>query len=78
MSDPTVRKIGFADSYGTRAEVTYDPDSPGDDQISLEVSAGFCSGQGFPTPEAARQLAAALLDAADRTGPPPSSKGSER
>lgn len=60
-----VRKIGFADSYGTRAEVKAGDDVVGDDEISLEVSAGFCSGQGFPTLEAARQLAAALLDAVE-------------
>lgn len=63
--DEIERAIGFADVYGTRAVVRCDVDEDGP-TLSLSVECGFCGGRGYPTPEAARQLAAALLDAADR------------
>lgn len=65
MPDEFERVIGLADTYGTRATVRcyIDEDGP---SLSVALEAGLCGGRGYPTPEAARQLAAALLDAADR------------
>ena len=57
------RKVGFADIYGTTAAVRVDDDGG----IETEVMVGQCGGCGYPTVEAARQYAAALLDAADRS-----------
>ena len=69
MSDDTFeRKIGFADMHGTTAEVSVDREDVNDDEeagIHVKIQSGFCQGAGFPTVEAARQLAAALLDAVD-------------
>ena len=65
MAEDFNRVIGLADTYGTRATVRCDVDEDGP-ALSLAVEAGFCGGRGYPTPEAARQVAAALLDAADR------------
>lgn len=59
------RVVGLADTYGTRATVRFYEDDEGP-SMQLSVEAGLCGGRGYPTPEAARQLAAALLDAADR------------
>lgn len=70
MPDDYERTIGFADTAGTRGTVTVDvgdPDDPDDEpQIGIALEAGFCGGRGYPTIEAARQFAAAILDAADR------------
>lgn len=57
--------IGLGDLYGTRATVTCWSDEDGP-SLSIALTAGVCGGRGYPTPEAARQIAAALLDAADR------------
>lgn len=65
MADEFEKVIGLADTYGTRATVSCHTDEDGP-SLTVAIMAGFCGGRGFPTPEAARQLAAALLDAADR------------
>jgi hypothetical protein len=57
------KRIGFADLYGTTATVRVDDEG----DIATELMCGQCGGRGYPTPEAARQYAAALLDAADRS-----------
>jgi hypothetical protein len=62
------RKVGLADLYGTTASVNVDLEDlePGERPvISFRVNVGQCGATGFPTPSAARQLSAALLDAAD-------------
>jgi hypothetical protein len=61
MSAMVERKVGFADMYGTTAAVEVDDDG----DIRTEVMVGQCGATGYPTPEAARQFAALLLDAAD-------------
>lgn len=65
MPDEFEKVVGLGDMYGTRATVrcSIDEDGP---QLSVAVEVGFSGGRGYPTPEAARQLAAALLDAAER------------
>jgi hypothetical protein len=65
VSEDFERIVGLADMYGTRATIrcSIDEDGPA---LSLSVEAGFCGGRGYPTPEAARQVAAALLDAVER------------
>lgn len=57
------QRVGLADSYGTLATVLVNEDDP---CIQFRLESGMCGGTGFPTPEAARQIAGALLDAADR------------
>jgi len=59
------KRIGLADHYGSTVEVGFE--DPGDDDacIALWLGVGQCGGRGYPTAEAARQIAAALLDAAD-------------
>jgi hypothetical protein len=61
------RSIGLGDTYGTRAEVAVldDADEEGPATIHVSLLAGMSGGRGIATPEAARQLAAALLDAAE-------------
>lgn len=62
------RRIGFADTHGTIAEVWVDREDLAEDEeagIHVKIQAGFCQGAGFPTLEAARQFSAALLDAVD-------------
>ena len=60
------KRIGLADHYGTTAEVTFYPvDDEGDADLTINIGIGGCIAEAAPTPEAARQLAAALLDAAD-------------
>lgn len=56
------RAIGFGDSYGTRAVIEVDDEG----ELSVALGVGlFAEIKGFPTPEAARQIAGALLDAVD-------------
>jgi hypothetical protein len=64
----TEKRIGMADLYGTTATVSFWPPDDEDDTptIALRLGVGQCRAEGFPTVEAARQLAAALLDAADQ------------
>lgn len=64
----TEKRIGMADLYGTTATVAFWPPDDEDDTatITLRLGVGQCRAEGFPTVEAARQLAAALLDAADQ------------
>lgn len=66
MTDETFteKRIGLADSYGTTATVIF-TEEEGETSIQLRVSIGQCGATGYPTPAAARQLASALLDAAD-------------
>ena len=65
MKDWT-KRIGLADYDGTTAEIKFwDEDEDGEPTISLWLGINGCGGRGFPTAEAARQIAAALLDAAD-------------
>jgi len=60
------RRIGLADHYGTTAEVSVEAEgSEFEAGISLWIGVGQSGGRGYPTIEAARQIAAALLDAAD-------------
>jgi hypothetical protein len=59
------RVIGLGDTYGTRAEVSVLDDDEGPPTIHLSLTSGASGGRGIASPEAARQLAAALLDAAD-------------
>ena len=60
------KRIGLADHYGTTAEVTFYPaDNESEADLTFSLGIGGCSAHTTPTPEAARQLAAALLDAAD-------------
>lgn len=64
MSPLTV--IGLADIHGTRAELDVLRDDDGTDpSIHLSLACGASSTRAMPTPGACRQLAAALLDAAD-------------
>ncbi len=63
MAAMTERKVGFADIYGTVASVEVDDDG----DIRTDMTVGQCGGCGYPTPEAARQYAAALLDAAEKS-----------
>lgn len=67
MAGDYEKTIGFADTAGTRATVSsyLDEDDEGEPTISITVEAGFCAGRGYPTLEAARQFAAAILDAVD-------------
>ena len=58
------KRIGLADCYGTVAAVEF-TDEDGEGMIAMSLSVGQCQGRGYPTSEAARQIAAALLDAAD-------------
>jgi len=67
VSEEYERTIGFADTFGTRAEISVLDDGDGPPSIHLSVLVGQSGGRGILTPEAARQLAAALLDAADKT-----------
>lgn len=62
MAEFTDQRIGLADPYGTTADVNANPE---EGSIQLRVGVGQCGGTGYPTPAAARQLASALLDAAD-------------
>lgn len=67
MSDDLNVTIGLADHQGTRVTVSYDPaDEEAGGLISLTVALGMFSAYSSPTPSAARQVAGALLDAADR------------
>lgn len=61
------KTIGIGDSYGTRIEINGEPpeDEEDDPTVSINVSLGFCGGRAFASPEVARQVAAAILDAAD-------------
>lgn len=69
MNDWEVR-VGMADMYGTVATVGYyAEDEDGDAIISLRLGIGNCEARTAPTAVAARQLAAALLDAADALEP---------
>lgn len=63
MAAMTERKVGFADIYGTVAAVEVADDG----EIRAELMVGQCGGCGYPTSAAARQYAAALLDAAERS-----------
>lgn len=61
------KSIGCADQPGTAVDVTYSPtDEDGDGMIFLRMRLGPWSVVAAPTPDAARQIAAALLDSADR------------
>lgn len=65
MSDWT-KRIGLADFDGTTAEVRFwGEDEDNEPTIVLWLGINGCGGRGFPSADAARQLAAALLDAAD-------------
>ena len=60
------KRIGFADHYGTTTEIAFEQDGgDGETCITVWLGVGQCGGRGYPTAEAARQIAAALLDAAD-------------
>lgn len=61
-----IKRIGFADHSGVVAEVEF-IDETDDFEASVAISVGIagCQSRGYPTREACRQLAAALLDAAD-------------
>jgi hypothetical protein len=63
MAAMTERKVGFADTYGTTAAVEVDDDG----EIRTELTVGLCGGTGYPTAAAARQYAALLLDAAEKS-----------
>jgi hypothetical protein len=66
VSEDWERKIGMADMHGTVATVNYSPpDSEGDAYTSVSLTSGAASIHAAPTPGALRQLAAAMLDAAD-------------
>lgn len=69
MSDDKWEKtIGLADLHGTVARINYDPpEDESDAYASFTLSCGSASMHCSPTPEAMRQLAAALLDAAEQT-----------
>ena len=69
MSEEWEKTIGLADMHGTRVRVVYSPaDADGDAMASLNILTGGATVFTSPTPEACRQLAAALLDAADAMG----------
>jgi hypothetical protein len=59
------KTIGLADIYGTRAEVAVLDEDEDDPTIHLSLVCGGSATRAMPTLEAARQLAAALLDGAD-------------
>lgn len=66
MTDEWEKRIGLADMHGTLATVGFTPaDSEGGAITSLNVRTGAASILSMPSPEACRQLAAALLDGAD-------------
>jgi hypothetical protein len=66
-TEETEFRVGFADNFGTVAEVNFWPeDEDNDATIQVALGIGSCWARGYPTPSAARQMAAALLDAADR------------
>lgn len=67
MSDRYEQVIGFGDHAGTRFEVAAEPpdDPDGEASVHMAVMAGMCGGRGMPTRKAARQMAAAVLDACD-------------
>lgn len=64
MSEFTDARIGFADPYGTTADVSVDGDQT-ERSIQVHVGVGQSGATGYPTPAAARQFAAALIDAAE-------------
>jgi hypothetical protein len=61
------RRIGMADQYGTCATVSFYPADDEVDEPAMCVSLGIgqCESRCYPTAVAARQMAAALLDAAE-------------
>lgn len=60
------RRVGLADMHGTVAEVRFTPeDGEGEACVHAGLSVGSAPISAMPTPEALRQWAAALLDAAD-------------
>lgn len=63
MAAMAERKVGFADTYGTTASVEVDDDGG----IRTDLMVGQCGGCGYPTAAAARQYAAMLLDAAEKS-----------
>lgn len=68
MPDGWEKTIGLADMYGTVAKVSF---SPADEEFdialtTLVLNAGAASIRVSPTPEAIRQLAAALLDGVEQ------------
>jgi len=66
MTDEWEKRIGLADMHGTVATVGFTPaDSEGDAITSLTLKTGGANVFTAPTPEACRQLAAALLDGAE-------------
>jgi hypothetical protein len=66
-TEETEVRIGLADHHGTVAEINFWPEDAEDKaQINLNLGSGSCWARGYPTAAAARQIAAALLDAADR------------
>lgn len=66
MSGEWEKRIGLADMNGTVATVGFTPaDSDGDAITSLTLKTGGAHIFSSPTPQACRQLAAALLDGAD-------------
>lgn len=66
-SEEWEKKIGLADHYGTLAEVSFHPAEAEDEYPfgSVAMRCGNFHAIGTPTPTAARQLAAALMDLAD-------------
>lgn len=69
MTEPLEERIGTADTYGTSVEVVYSPtDEHGDGMIFLSLTVGGFHARSAPTPGAARQIAAALIDACVRYG----------
>lgn len=60
------RIVGLGDVFGTRAEVSVLSDDDEPPTIHISLMAGQSGGRGIASIEAVRQLAAALLDAADR------------
>lgn len=70
MTDWT-KRIGFADHSGVVAEVEFidaghnNTGDQWDADVAVSVGIAGCQARGYPTKEACRQLAAALLDAAD-------------
>jgi hypothetical protein len=60
------KRIGLADAHGTVVDVNYSPADPeGDALLQIVARSGASSLHCYPTPQALRQLAAALLDGAD-------------
>lgn len=64
MTEDWERTIGLADAHGTVARVAFDEDEDGA-IASVSLRSGAAAILACPTPEALRQLAAAMLDAAD-------------